>query len=113
MRDLGRLVIIEPGSFFKILVTHFIQSCVHVKPGILRSECANRKPGPAEALSLRVWVGERSSQSWGASQERSTLGYTCKHRVKYVDELLFESLTVIPLLTIFYITWLPLGLKRD
>lgn len=50
---------------FKILVTHFIQSCLHVKPGILRSECANRKPGPAEALSLRVWVGERSSQSWG------------------------------------------------
>lgn len=50
-----------------------------------------------EALSFRVWVGERSSQSWGASQERSTLGYTCKHRVKYVDELLFKSLTFITL----------------
>lgn len=45
--------------------------------------------------SLLQSLGREILPELGASQERSTLGYTCKHRVKYVNELLFKSLTFI------------------
>lgn len=60
-------------------------------------------PDPRFALSFRVWVGEPPYQRQGASQERSILGCTGRHEVKYLSEISLKLfIFIIPIYNLLY-----------